>query len=160
MSKRILPSPLAGAVGTVGLVGVVVLGAVAAGGLAAAAGKDGAGPSLTDASARYTAPSGDGPGSLTFTADVGDSSGVRGMKVLPWPVSSKLDPTEAELRHVESATCRSTTAGKARCTYTLKVTAEEAAGLARGRWYVAARAVAEDGGTVFRPRAAAFDVSR
>ncbi|CAM5521453.1 hypothetical protein SALBM135S_02130 [Streptomyces alboniger] len=101
MSKRILPSPLAGAVGTVGLVGVVVLGAVAAGGLAAAAGKDGAGPSLTDASARYTAPSGDGPGSLTFTADVGDSSGVRGMKVLPWPVSSKLDPTEAELRHVE-----------------------------------------------------------
>ncbi|WP_369217963.1 DUF5707 domain-containing protein [Streptomyces flavofungini] len=145
------------------LVGAVVVGAVAVGGLASAAPKDGTGPSLSHASARYTAPSapsGHGTGSLTFTADVHDGSGVRGLTVLPWPASSKLDPTEAELRHVESARCRSTAAGTSRCTYTLKVTGEDADRLARGRWYVAVRAVAEDGGAAFEPRAASFDVGR
>ncbi|WP_342356843.1 DUF5707 domain-containing protein [Streptomyces alfalfae] len=141
-------------------VGVAALGSLTAGGLAMAAGSDGGEPSLAHASARHTAPPGHGAGSLTFTVDVQDDSGVRGVRVLPWPASSKLDPTEAELRHAERATCRGTAEGTSRCTYTLKVTEKDAAQSAPGRWYVAVRAEAQDGGSVHVPRAAAFDVTR
>ncbi|MFF1693422.1 DUF5707 domain-containing protein [Streptomyces sp. NPDC058257] len=154
MSKRIVvPS----------LVGAVVVGAIAAGGIAMAADPAPTEPTLENSSARYVARSssdGGGAGSLTFTTDVRDDSGVRGLKVLAWPASSKLDPTEAELRSVESATCRGTSDGTSRCTYTLKVTEKEAAGLDQGTWYVSARATAKDGGTAFVPRAATFDVRR
>lgn len=149
MSKRVVVSSL---------IGVTVLGAVAAGGLAMAS--TATEPALEGGSARYVAPSGNSAGSLTFTADVRDDSGVRGLKVLAWPASSKLDPTEAELRHVDDATCRSTSEGTSRCTYTLKATQQEAAELERGAWYVSALAVARDGDTVFLPRAATFDVGR
>ncbi|GAA3128233.1 DUF5707 domain-containing protein [Streptomyces rectiviolaceus] len=150
MSKRVVVSSL---------IGVAVVGAVAAGGLAMASAPTE--PTLENGSARYTAPSSDGgAGSLTFTADVSDDSGVRGLKVLAWPASSKLDPTGAELRDAESATCRSTTAETSRCTYTLKVTRDEAAELTEGTWYVSARAAAKDGDTKFVSRAATFDVTR
>ena len=92
--------------------------------------------------------------------DVSDDSGVRGLKVLVWPASSKLDPTAAELRSAESAKCRSTSDETSRCTYTLKVTKQEAADLPKGTWYVSALATAEDGGTTFVPRAATFDLTR
>ncbi|MEU1042196.1 DUF5707 domain-containing protein [Streptomyces sp. NPDC005551] len=147
MSKRVLvPS----------LIGVAVVGGVAAGGLALAS--SATEPALANGSARYVAPSGGSSGSLIFTADVRDDSGVRGLKVVAWPASSKLDPTEAELRHTDDATCRSTSADTARCTYTLKVTEKEAAELNRGTWYVSALATAKDEDTVFVPRAATFDV--
>ncbi|MGB8942165.1 MAG: DUF5707 domain-containing protein [Streptomyces sp.] len=150
MSQRVVISSL---------VGVAVIGAVTAGGLAMASSPSE--PTLENGSARYSAPSADGgAGSLTFTADVSDDSGVRGVKVLAWPASSKLDPTEKELRRAESATCRSTTDETSRCTYTLKVTRDEAAELAQGTWYVSARAAAKDGGTKFVPRAASFEITR
>ncbi|MFH0181027.1 DUF5707 domain-containing protein [Streptomyces cacaoi] len=149
MSKRVLVSSI---------VGVVVLGGVAAGGLAMAYGATE--PTVANGSARYVAPSDGSAGALTFTADVSDDSGVRGLKVIAWPVSSKLDPTEDDLRDVESAVCRSVSAEKARCTYTVKVTAAEAAELPRGSWHVSALATAKDGGTAFVSRAAVFDVTR
>ncbi|MDG9708947.1 DUF5707 domain-containing protein [Streptomyces sp. DH10] len=148
MSKRVLiPS----------LVGVVVIGGVTAGGLAMAS--TAAEPTLEKNSVRYVAPAGSSTGSLTFTADVRDDSGVRGLKVIAWPASSKLDPTEAEMRDVESATCRGTTDNTSRCTYTLKVTAKDAAELDPGTWYISALATAKDGGTVFLPRAATLDLA-
>ena len=149
MSKRIVLSSL---------IGAVALGGVAAGGLALAASPTE--PSLEHGSARYTAPSGDSAGSFSYTVDVSDDSGVRGLKVLVWPASSKLDPTAAELRSAESAKCRSTSDETSRCTYTLKVTKQEAADLPKGTWYVSALATAEDGGTTFVPRAATFDLTR
>ncbi|MFF9772689.1 DUF5707 domain-containing protein [Streptomyces sp. NPDC013978] len=149
MSKRIVLSSL---------IGAVALGAVAAGGLALASAPTE--PTLERGGARYTAPSGDSAGSFVYTVDVKDDSGVRGLKVLAWPASSKLDPTEAELRSAESATCRSVSDKATRCTYTLKVTEREAADLAKGTWYVSALATAEDGGTTFVPRAATFDLTR
>jgi hypothetical protein len=139
------------------LIGVAVIGAVTAGGLAMAS--TAAEPTLENNSVRYVAPTGSSTGSLTFTADVRDDSGVRGLKVIAWPASSKLDPTEAEMRDVESATCRSTTDETSRCTYTLKVTAQEAAELDRGTWYVSALATAKDEGTVFLPRAVTFGLA-
>jgi hypothetical protein len=139
------------------LIGVVALGGIAAGGLAMASAATE--PALAKASARYTAPTGAGAGSLTFTVDVSDDSDLRGLKVLAWPASSKLDPTEAELRHAESATCRTVSDETARCTYALKVTKDQAAEAAQGTWYVSALATAEDGDTTFVPRAAAFDVA-
>ncbi|MFC8193931.1 DUF5707 domain-containing protein [Streptomyces sp. NPDC060006] len=149
MSKRILLSSL---------IGAVALGGVAAGGLALASAPTD--PTLEHSSARYTAPSDGSAGSLVYTVDVSDDSGIRGLKVVVWPASSKLDPTEAELREVESAKCRSTSDETTRCTYTLKVTKREAAGLAKGTWYVSALATAKDGDTTSVPRAATFDVTR
>ncbi|KPI26750.1 hypothetical protein OV320_6419 [Actinobacteria bacterium OV320] len=150
MSKRVLVSSI---------VGVVVLGGVAAGGLAMAYGATE--PTVANGSARYAAPADGRAGTLTFTADVSDDSGVRSLKVVAWPVSSKLDPTEDDLRKddVDSAVCRSVSAEKARCTYTLKVTRAEAAELPGGSWHVSALATAEDGGTAFVSRAAVFDVT-
>ncbi|MDQ1037630.1 hypothetical protein QFZ75_004046 [Streptomyces sp. V3I8] len=147
MSKRILVSSL---------IGVAVVGAVAAGGLAMAS--TSSGTALENSSARYVAPAGGGAGSLTFTTEVSDDSGVRGLKVIAWPASSELDPTEAELRSVDDAKCRSVSDGTSRCTYTLKVTKAEEAELDRGTWHISALATAEDGDTAFVPRAASFDV--
>lgn len=149
MSKRILFSSL---------IGAVVLGGVAAGGIALASAPTE--PTLENGSARYAAPSDDGAGSLTYTVDVNDDSGVRGLKVVVWPKSSKLDPTEAELRSVENAKCKSTSDETSRCTYTLKVTEREAADLDKGTWYVSALATAKDGDTTFVPRATTFDPTR
>lgn len=149
MSKRILvPS----------VIGAVALGAVAVGGYAMASATTG--PSVENGSARYVAPTPRAAGGLTYTADVSDDSGVRSLKVLAWPTSSKLDPTEAEMRSVEAATCRSTSDTTSRCTYTLKVTREEAAGLAEGAWDVSVLATAKDGDTEFVSRAATFTVTR
>ncbi|MFJ1616161.1 DUF5707 domain-containing protein [Streptomyces sp. NPDC088251] len=117
-------------------------------------------PTLENGSARYVAPSNGSAGTLAFTADARDHSGVRSLKVLVWPASSKLDPTEAELRSVESATCRSATAEMSHCTYTLRATKEEAAEMAGGTWYVSALVTAKDGDATFVSRAAAFDVTR
>ncbi|MER6135664.1 DUF5707 domain-containing protein [Streptomyces sp. NPDC001815] len=149
MSKRILLSSL---------IGAVALGGVAAGGLALASAPTE--PTLEHSSARYTAPSDGSAGSLVYTVDVSDDSGIRGLKAVVWPASSKLDPTEAQLREVESAKCRSTSDETSRCTYTLKVTKREAADLAKGTWYVSALATAKDGDTTSVPRAATFDVTR
>ncbi len=149
MSKRILFSSL---------IGAVAIGAVAAGGIALASTPTK--PTLEHGSARYAAPTGGSAGSFSYTVDVSDDSGVQGLKVMVWPASSKLDPTEAELRSVESATCRSTSDETARCAYTLKVTKREAADLAEGTWYVSALATAEDGDTTFVPHAATFAVTR
>ncbi|MFJ8937749.1 DUF5707 domain-containing protein [Streptomyces sp. NPDC102365] len=151
MSKRILISSFAAA---------VVVGGIAAGGFAMASSSSASSaPALSDSSARYTAPAGGGAGSLTFTTDVWDDSGVKGLKVLAWPASSKLDPTEAELRSVDSAECRSTSDETSRCTYTLKITEKEESGVDRGTWHISTLATAEDGDTTFVSRAAAFEIT-
>lgn len=149
MSKRALISSL---------VAVAAVGGITAGGLAIAS----AAAELTveNTAARYAAPADGTDGSFTFTADVADDSGVRSLKVLVWPASSKLDPTEAELRSAESATCENTSDEKARCTYTLKVTEADAADLAQGTWHVSALATAEDGDAKFLPSATTFEVTR
>ncbi|MEU2895126.1 DUF5707 domain-containing protein [Streptomyces sp. NPDC001273] len=140
------------------LIAAVVVGGVAAGGLAAAS--PATEPTVTNTSVRYVAPSGTAAGSLRFTADVSDDSGVRGLKVIAWPVSSKLDDlTEAEMRYVDSAVCRPTTATTSRCTYSVKATREEVADVDKGTWHVSVLATAKDGGTVFVRRAATFDLT-
>ncbi|WP_326810804.1 DUF5707 domain-containing protein [Streptomyces scopuliridis] len=141
MSKRIvIPS----------LIGALAIGGIAVGMASAAPAK----PTVENGSARYTA------GSLTFTAKVTDNSGVRGLKVLAWPKSSDLKPTAEEMAHVESATCKKSTAETSVCTYTLKVTQKEAADLPKGTWYVSALATAKDGDKTFVPEAAVFSVTR
>lgn len=63
------------------------------------------------------------------------------------------------MRYVEDATCRPVTDVASRCTCTPEVTREEPAGSAEGTWYVSVPATAEDGGTAFVPRAAAFGLT-
>ncbi|MFD7768989.1 DUF5707 domain-containing protein [Streptomyces sp. NPDC059787] len=149
MSKRVLvPS----------VIGLVTLGALAAGGYAMAS--TDTEPTVENGSAGYVAPSRKSEGKLSFTADVSDDSGVREVRVVAWPASSELDPTEAEMRYVDKAECRDTSDGTSRCAYTLKVTRQDAADLAEGAWYVSVLVTAEDGDTTFVPRAATFDVTR
>jgi hypothetical protein len=150
MSKRALLFSLAG---------VAAVGGVVAGGLAASAASAPEKPALENGSAHYTAPSASGTGSFTYTVDVSDNSGIRGLKVVAWPASSKLNPTEADLRSVESATCKATSDDTSRCTYTLKITKKVAADAAKGTWYVSALATAKDGDTTFVSKAATFDVT-
>ncbi|MEF9905215.1 DUF5707 domain-containing protein [Streptomyces sp. P9-A2] len=137
-------------------VGALVIGGAAAG-FAMASGPTK--PSLENTSARYTAPSGDSAGSFSFTTDVSDDSGVKSLHILPWPAGLKLDPTEKETRDTEeTATCRKTSDETSRCTYTLKITEEEAPALEAGTWKVTALATAKDGDTLFVPSAATFEV--
>jgi len=150
MSKRALLFSLAG---------VAAVGGVVAGGLAASAASAPEKPALENGSAHYTAPSASGTGSFTYTVDVSDNSGIRGLKVVAWPASSKLNPTEVDLRSVESATCKATSDDTSRCTYTLKITKKQAADAAKGTWYVSALATAKDGDTTFVSKAATFDVT-
>jgi hypothetical protein len=140
------------------VIGVVALGAFAAGGFAMAS--TATEPTVTNGSATYTAPSRQDAGKLSYTADVSDDSGVRELRVIAWPVSSKLGPTEAELRHVDKARCHSTSEETSRCTYTLKVTRQDTADLAEGTWQVSVLATAKDGDTKFMSHADTFDVTR
>ena len=150
MSKRALLLSLAG---------VAAVGGVVAGGLAASAASAPEKPTFTNGSAHYVAPTASGTGSFTYTVDVSDDSGIRGLKVLAWPASSKLNPTATDLRDVESATCKSTSDDTSRCTYKLKITKKEAADAAKGTWYVSALATAKDGDTTFVSKAATFDIT-
>ncbi|GAA2635008.1 DUF5707 domain-containing protein [Streptomyces axinellae] len=149
MSKRAIAVSVAGA---------VAVGGIAAGGVAAAT----ASTPLTvqSTSARYTAPTSGNDGALTVTAKVSDDSGVRGVKVLAWPKSSGLEPKKKEMTHAENATCKETGEERATCTYVLKVTPKDAARPAKGTWYVATLATAEDGDTAFDPKAASFSIPR
>ncbi|MFE8972485.1 DUF5707 domain-containing protein [Streptomyces cyaneofuscatus] len=119
------------------------------------------GPEVTKASAAYVAPTADKDGSLTFTAEVSDDSGVRNLKVLAWPASMTPAPDAEDMAHVESAACEpSGSSGDkaALCTYTVKVTSAEAAESPNGAWHVGVLASAENGGTTFAPKAAGFTV--
>ncbi|MFJ6085688.1 DUF5707 domain-containing protein [Streptomyces sp. NPDC092369] len=145
MSKRVLVSSL---------LAVVAVGGITAGGIAmASAATD---PTLKNGSIRYLPPAGTRAGTFTYTADAGDDSGVRGLKVIAWPASSKLAPTEAEMREVDSARCVRTSDETSRCTYTFKVTEKEAAKAAKGTWNVSALLTAKDGNTLFVADAGTF----
>ncbi|MFD5971763.1 DUF5707 domain-containing protein [Streptomyces bacillaris] len=148
MSKRVVTvSALAGA--------ALLVGA----GAYAFAGETGStGPEVTQASVAYAAPASGKDGSLTFTARVTDASGVRGLKVLAWPANLAPAPKADEMTYVEPATCEPSGAGAARCTYTVRITAAEAADSPKGAWHVAVLASAKDGGRTFVPEAADFTV--
>ncbi|MFD5630953.1 MULTISPECIES: DUF5707 domain-containing protein [unclassified Streptomyces] len=150
MSRRIALSVAAG---------VVVLGG--AGALAFASGEDKA-PTLQDSSARYTAPAGDRNGSFTFTTDVEAASGVKSLKVLPWPADSDfadkgLTEKEMAATEVESASCEPAGGKTVRCTYVSEISRTEAAP-ERGSWYVSVLATAKDGTTTLDTKAAEFAV--
>ena len=149
MSKRALLLSLAS---------VAAVGGVVAGGLAASAASAPEKPTLSNGSAHYTAPSASGAGSFTYTVDVSDNSGIKGLKVIAWPASGKTVPTKADMRYVESATCKSTSDDTSRCTYKVKVSKKEAAEAVKGTWNNSTLATAKDGDTTFVSRAATFDV--
>ncbi|MFJ2209923.1 DUF5707 domain-containing protein [Streptomyces microflavus] len=141
------------------LAGVALLGGAGAYAFAGEAGSDG--PAVAKGSVAYVAPGQGKDGSLSFTARVSDDSGVRNLKVLAWPGSMAPAPDAKEMAHVESATCEpSGPSGDeaALCTYTVKVTAAEAAESPKGPWHVAVLASAEDGGRTFVQKAAGFTV--
>ncbi|MET8039042.1 DUF5707 domain-containing protein [Streptomyces sp. NPDC005345] len=148
MSKRLVVSSLA------------AVAAVAAGTVVFVSSADAAvpdKPEISKAAAHYTAEAGGGA-SLTFTASVADNSGIKNLRVLAWPASSGLAPTAAEMRDVEEATCKATSAAVSKCTYTVKSSAKEAATLPEGVWNVSALVTAKDHDTTFAPHAATFTV--
>ena len=150
MSKRALLLSLAS---------VAAVGGVVAGGLAASAASAPEKPTLSNGSAHYTAPSASGAGSFTYTVDVSDNSGIKGLKVVAWPAKGKTVPVEADMPFVESATCKATSDDTSRCTYKIKVTKKEAAEAVKGTWNVSTLATAKDGDTTFVSKAITFDVA-
>jgi hypothetical protein len=148
MSRRIVISSLAGAV-------TVAAGATAFVTSARAAAP--VNPAVSKAAAHF-APAGPGGASLTFTATVRAKSGVKNLKVLAWPASSHLAPTAREMTRVESATCRAASRTTVTCAYGDRSSAEEAAALPKGTWYVSVLATAKDHRTTFVPKAARFAV--
>ncbi|WP_449353495.1 DUF5707 domain-containing protein, partial [Streptomyces shaanxiensis] len=138
MSRRIAVSVAAG---------VVVLGG--AGGFALAYAGDQS-PAPAHSTARYTAPTADRDGSLTFTTEVTASSDVKSVKVLAWPANSsfaKKGLTAKDMAAVESAVCKPSGGDSQRCTYKVPVTRADAEGSPRGQWHVAVLVTAEDGDT-------------
>ncbi|MFE1440507.1 DUF5707 domain-containing protein [Streptomyces sp. NPDC058739] len=136
--------------------GVVVLGGAGAFALAYAGDQP---PALAHSTARYTAPDGDRDGSLSFSTEVTASGGVKSVKVLAYPAQSALAekaPTAEEMAAEEPAICMVVDTDTARCTYTVRVTAAEAASSPQGSWHVAVLATAADGSTTLDTRAAGF----
>ncbi|MBQ1089115.1 DUF5707 domain-containing protein [Streptomyces sp. B93] len=153
MSARLLVSSLAG---------VAVLGGAAAATFALVGSADAAPsrPTIEKASATSVVVGTPGTDTFTFTATMADDSGIKGVKVLPWPKSSKLDPTAAEMEHAESATCKATSETTSVCTYTLPMDAQEdAAGMPSGTWNMAVLVTAEDGDTTYSAQATTFTVT-
>ncbi|MGC0343579.1 DUF5707 domain-containing protein [Streptomyces sp. SLBN-8D4] len=149
MSRRIVLSVVSG---------VVVLGGAGAFALAYAGDQS---PTLAHSTARYTAPDGDRAGSLTFTTDVTESSGVKSVKVLAWPANSsfaKQGLTTKDMAAVESAVCKPSGGDTERCTYKVTVTRADADDSPQGAWHVAVLATAKDGDTTLDTKAADFKV--
>jgi hypothetical protein len=118
-------------------------------------------PVLTDSFVRYTAPTADRDGSVTFMTDVTAPSGVTGLKVLAWPEDgpfSEDELTAKDMAEVESARCAAAGDDTVVCVYEIPVTAEDVAGTGPGAWHVATLATAEDGTTAFADRTATFTV--
>ncbi|MFJ3671189.1 DUF5707 domain-containing protein [Streptomyces sp. NPDC090106] len=136
--------------------GVVVLGGAGAFAFAYAGEQP---PSLEKSTARYTAPAGDGAGSLTFSTDVTASSRVKSVKVLAWPADSSLSEkklTAKDMAAAESATCAPAGDDTVHCTYKVAVTGSEAS--PQGAWHVAVLATAKNGTTTLDTTAADFTV--
>ncbi|ANP55089.1 hypothetical protein J2Z21_003430 [Streptomyces griseochromogenes] len=138
--------------------GVVVLGGAGAVAIAYAENQP---PALAHSTARYTAPEGKRDGSFTFTTEVRTSSGVKSLKVLPWPGNSSLaekEPTAKDMTAAEAATCKPAGKDTVRCAYRTGVTGADAASSPRGSWHVAVLATAGDGTTTLDTKAAGFTV--
>ncbi|MFJ1595724.1 DUF5707 domain-containing protein [Streptomyces sp. NPDC088261] len=124
--------------------------------------------SLTQSTARYTAPDGGRDGSLTFTTEVTSASGVKDakdvkdVKVLAWPAKSSFAKdglTAKDMAAVESAVCEPSGEDTLRCTYTTPVSGADAAESPRGTWHVAVLVEAANGTTTLDNKAADFTVA-
>ncbi|WP_329037825.1 DUF5707 domain-containing protein [Streptomyces sp. NBC_01725] len=118
-------------------------------------------PTLEESKARYTAPDGDRDGALVFTTEATASSGVKDVRVLAWPADSPFagkELTAKDMATAEPAVCEPSGEDTARCTYTVAVTAADAAESPRGLWHVAVLARAGDGSTTLHPKATRFNV--
>ncbi|OIJ64252.1 DUF5707 domain-containing protein [Streptomyces mangrovisoli] len=138
--------------------GVVALGGASA--FAFAHGGDQS-PALAHTTARYTAPDGDRAGSLTFATDATASSGVKKVNVLPWPKSSsfaKMGLTAKDMADADQAVCKPAGGHTVHCTFSVKVTAADAASSPHGAWHMAVLVTAKDGTTTLDTKAADFSV--
>ncbi|MFF2999733.1 DUF5707 domain-containing protein [Streptomyces sp. NPDC057950] len=155
MSRRLVLSALAGA---------VVLGGGAAATVALVGTADAAGPTgdpvIAKSSSDPVVLGSGGTHAFTFTTSVSDDSGIRSVKVLAWPRSSHLAPKASEMAHVESATCKASSATTSVCAYRSQVDGKDAADLPTGTWYVAVLVTAKDHGAAFSAKASTFTVTR
>jgi hypothetical protein len=142
---------------TPALVSVVALGALAA--PAAFAGTD-IKPTITKASANSMVLGTTGVATLTFSTTVSDDSGIKSVKVTPWP-NGVTPPTAGDAGEFADATCKTSSATTQVCTYTDKTDVKKYYdNTVPGSWYVAAFVTAKDGGTVFSAKAATYTIKR
>ncbi|MET9555744.1 DUF5707 domain-containing protein [Streptomyces sp. NPDC006645] len=138
------------------LAGAAAVGGLAVAGIASASTPTA--PTVDNASARFLAPSETTEGAFAFAADVADDSGAKSLKVLAWPNASDLKPTAEEMESAENAVCERVDDEKSTCTYTLRLTEEEAEGTYTGDWTISALLTTRDGETKFVPVATTINI--
>jgi hypothetical protein len=140
------------------LVSVVALGSLAA---APAAFADTAvKPTITKASANSMVFGTSGSTTFTFSTTVTDDSGIKGVKVTPWP-QGVTAPTAGDAGEFADATCKTSSTTTSVCTYTVPTNVRtDFDNTVPGTWYVAALVTGKDGGTTFAAKAATFTIKR
>ena len=155
MSARLTVPTLAGVVFLSGL----TVAAVPLFGTADAAGQPST-PTIKKSSATSLTLGTTGTKTFTFSMTVTDSSGIKGAKVVTWPKSSNLNPTQEELAYVEDATCTPSSATTSVCTYTYTIDErKDSATVPTGLWYTAVLITANDGEKAFSANAATFTIT-
>lgn len=119
-------------------------------------------PTIENASATPLALGTTGTKTFTFSMTVTDRSGIKGVKVLTWPKSSNLNPTQKELAYVdvENAICTPSSVTTSVCTYTFTVDErKDAAKVPMGIWYTAVLITANDNEKTFSANTATFTIT-
>ncbi|TKA11181.1 DUF5707 domain-containing protein [Actinacidiphila oryziradicis] len=142
------------------LVGVLALGGLAA--APAAFASTAVKPTIDKASATSMVFGTTGTTTFTFSTTVSDDSGIKNVKVTPWP-KGVTAPTAGDAGEFAVATCKASasSAKTSVCTYTVKTDVrKDFDNTVPGTWYVAALVTGKDGGTAFAAKAATFTIKR
>jgi hypothetical protein len=101
-----------------------------------------------------------GTKTISVTVTASDDSGVKGVKVAPWP--KLIDPPlPSDAVDFPDATCKASSKTTSVCTYTEKLNVKtDFANELAGTWYLAVQVTGKDGGTTFNAKATSFTIKR
>ncbi|WP_461005601.1 DUF5707 domain-containing protein [Streptomyces capparidis] len=144
------------------------VGALAIGGLLApsAVADTAIAPTVSKASASTLVFGTSGTKTWTVKVTAGDDSGVKGVKVLPWPkvLETQYDsaPTRSDVSTGGTAMSCTASGTTSTCTYSepVDVRADLGDNSAAGTWYAAVLVNGKDGGTLYKSKAATFAFKR
>ncbi|MGA5700315.1 DUF5707 domain-containing protein [Peterkaempfera bronchialis] len=146
------------------LIGALALGVLAAPAASAATAAGNPAPKITKAVVSSLVLGPKTTKTWTASVTVTDESGIKGVKLMPWPAMvPDFAPKASDVADEgAAATCKATSATTSVCTYKESINSHADLGdnLGAGRWYVAVQVTAKDGGTTFAPKATSFTFKR